>query len=138
MMFSVGSPANLKIQTNEYSDVIRYKLNVHKNDKEADYLKRIEQKELDTSDIADYVIKCLKRMNRKLTPTKRDDLCTVIGEILINAEEHSTTKYRYSMGYFVEEKKDNKHFGVFRLVILNFGDTIYDVSIQPLFRWSEI
>ena len=126
MMFSVGSPANLKIQTNEYSDVIRYKLNVHKNDKEADYLKRIEQKELDTSDIADYVIKCLKRMNRKLTPTKRDDLCTVIGEILINAEEHSTTKYRYSMGYFVEEKKDNKHFGVFRLVILNFGDTIYD------------
>lgn len=126
MMFSVGSPANLKIRTNEYSDVIRYTLNVHKNDKDADYLKRIEQKELDTSDIADYVIKCLKRMNRKLTPVKRDDLCTVIGEILINAEEHSTTKYRYTMGYFVEEKGDNKHFGVFRLVILNFGDTIYD------------
>ncbi len=126
MMFSVGSPANLKIQCNEYSDVIRYTLNVHKNDKEADYLKRIEQKELDTSDIADYVIKCLKRMNRKLTPAKRDDLCTVIGEILINAEEHSTTKYRYTMGYFVEENKDNKHFGVFRMVILNFGDTIYD------------
>lgn len=78
MMFSVGSPANLKIQSNEYSDVIRYTLNVHKNDKEADYLKRIEQKELDTSDIADYVIKCLKRMNRKLTPAKRDDLDTVL------------------------------------------------------------
>jgi hypothetical protein len=76
--------------------------------------------------MADYVIECLARMNKKLTSVKRDDLCTVIGEILINAEEHSTTKYRFSIGYFKEVNIDNNHFGIFRLVILNFGKTIYE------------
>ena len=76
--------------------------------------------------MADYVINSLKRMNKCLTSEKRDDLCIVIGEILINAEEHATTNYRYSIGYFKEEIVGNKHLGIFRLVILNFGKTIYE------------
>jgi hypothetical protein len=84
------------------------------------------QKELDTTEMADYVINSLKRMNKKLTPEKLNDLCTVIGEILINAEEHSTTQHRFSIGYFKEEKDNGNHFGLFRLVILNFGKTIYE------------
>ena len=131
MMFSVGSPVNLGIAKGEYPDVEPYHLNIHRNDPQLDYLERIEKKELDTSDLADYVIKCLKRMNRKWTSEKRDDLCTVIGEILINAEEHSTTQYRFSQGYFVEEVKEDKHFGIFRLVILNFGETIYEKFSSP-------
>lgn len=126
MMFSIGSPVSLDIGERRFPDIIPYKLCIHNNEKEKDYDKRIEQKELDTTEMADYVIDCLERMNNKLTPTKRDDLCTVIGEVLINAEEHSTTKYRFSIGYFKEENVDNKHFGIFRLVILNFGKTIYE------------
>lgn len=126
MMFSVGSPVTLKIKEYCYSDIIRYKLCIHDNEKEKDYHRRMEQKEIDTTEMADYVIECLARMNKKLTPLKRDDLCTVIGEILINAEEHSTTKYRFSIGYFKEENIDGKHYGIFRLVILNFGKTIYE------------
>jgi hypothetical protein len=76
--------------------------------------------------MADYVIDCLHKMNKRLTPEKRDDLCTVIGEVLINAEEHSTTQHRFSIGYFKEEKNNGDHFGLFRLVILNFGKTIYE------------
>jgi hypothetical protein len=86
----------------------------------------MEQKELDTTEMADYVLTCLTRMNKILTPEKLDDLCTVIGEILINAEEHSSTKYRFSIGYFKEYNVDNKHYGIFRLVILNFGKTMYE------------
>lgn len=126
MMFSVGSPVTLKVKEQKFPDIIPYKLCIHDNEKEQNYEKRIEQKELDTTEMADYVIDCLARMNKKLTSAKRDDLCTVIGEILINAEEHSTTKYRFSIGYFKEVNIDNKHYGIFRLVILNFGKTIYE------------
>ena len=126
MMWSVGSPANLGIGQLNFPDVEKFKLRIHDNEKEKDENKRMEQKELDTTEIADYVVNSLKKIGKKLTPDKLNDLCTVIGEILINAEEHSTTKHRFSCGYFKEEKFDNKHFGLFRLVILNFGQTIYE------------
>ena len=58
------------------------------------------KKNLTQTEMADYVISSLERMNKELTPEKLDDLCTVIGEILINAEEHSSTKYRFSIGLF--------------------------------------
>lgn len=126
LLFSVGSPTILNNTEKKFKDIIPYKLCIHNNEKEKDFQKRIEQKEIDTTEMADYVIECLKRMNKKMTRDKLNDLCTVIGEILINAEEHSTTKYRFSIGYFKEETGNENHFGVFRLVILNFGNTIYE------------
>ena len=131
LLFSVGSPCVLNVKEQNYADIIKYKLCIHDNEKEKDYQKRMEQKELDTSEMADYVIDSLKKMNKKLTSDKRADLCTVIGEILINAEEHSTTKYRFSIGYFQEEQTEENHFGIFRLVILNFGQTIYEKFNSP-------
>lgn len=126
MIFSVGSPVTLKVKEFQFDDVIPYKLCIHDNEKEKDLDRRIEQKELDTTELADYVLDSLKRMKKTLTPEKLDDLCTVIGEILINAEEHSSTKYRFSIGYFKEENTNEAHYGIFRLVILNFGQTIYE------------
>ena len=126
LLFSVGSPAVLKLKSVDFEDVIKYPLCVHDIEKTKDPEKRINQKDIDTTTLVDYVIDSLKRMNKQLTNKKRHDLCTVIGETLINAEEHSTTKYRFSIGYFQEEKINDKHFGVFRLVILNFGKTIYE------------
>lgn len=126
MIWSVGSPANLGIGQGNFSDVEKFKLRIYDNTRENDENKRIINKDLDTTEIADYVVNSLKRIGKKLTSPKLNDLCTVIGEILINAEEHSTTKHRFSCGYFKEEKIDNKHFGLFRLVILNFGKTIYE------------
>ena len=126
LLFSVGTPVVLGIKEKESSEIIKYKLRTHNNQSDKDDSKRMAQKELDTTEMADYVINCLKRMNKKLTPEKLNDLCTVIGEVLINAEEHSTTQYRFSIGYFKEEKDNNNHFGLFRLVILNFGKTIYE------------
>jgi len=126
MMWSVGSPATLKIEERTFANVVKYPLRCHSIEKNADEKKRMNQKELDTTELIDYVIDCLKRMNKQLTPKKIDDLCTVIGEILINAEEHSTTNKRFSIGFFREYQENNTHCGLFRLVILNFGRTIYE------------
>lgn len=126
MMFSVGSPANLGIKKKDFPDIIKYPMCSHRALTESDKKDLKARKELDTSLAIDYVIECLKKMGKKLTPKKRSDLCTVIGEILINAEEHSTLHHRFSMGYFHEVNEGGKHTGLFHLVILNFGASIYE------------
>ncbi len=131
LLFSVGSPAILNNNSVHFDDIIPYKLCIHDREKHGDPLKIREQKDIDTTTLVDYVLECLSRLNREITPEKLDDLCTVIGETLINAEEHSTTKYRFSIGYFQETKNDGKHLGLFRLVILNFGKTIYEKFKDP-------
>lgn len=126
MMWSVGSPATLGIAQRKYDNVVKYPLRIHSIKGKSDEKKRMNQKELDTTELIDYVIDSLSKMNKKLTSQKRDDLCTVIGEILINAEEHSTTNKRFSIGFFRDYNDNNNHCGLFRLVILNFGRTIYE------------
>jgi len=126
LIYSVGSPVNLGIKQIDFPDIVKCKLRIHNNRKEKDIEKLMAQKELDTTEMAEYIIECMRKVNRKLSHEKLDDLCTVIGEILINAEEHSTTQHRFSIGYFKEENESGNHFGLFRLVILNFGKTIYE------------
>lgn len=131
LLFSVGSPAIHMNKTVYFKDIIPYKLCIHDRESHIDPIKIIEKKDIDTTTLVDYVIECLKRLNKKLTPEKLDNLCVVISEILINAEEHSSTKYRFSIGYFHEIQEDGKHYGVFRLAILNFGNTIYEKFKAP-------
>lgn len=126
LLFSVGSPAIHSNKTINFHDIIPYPLCVHNREASGDPMKISEQKDIDTTKLADYVLSSLERMGKKLTPEKLDDLCVVISEILINAEEHSTTKNRFSIGYFHEVTNNDTHYGVLRLVILNFGETIYE------------
>ena len=132
LLFSVGSPAIHSKNSKVFDDVVRYTLCIHDREINGNPVKIRERKDLDTTKLVDYVLNCLKKLNRSsLSPEKLDDLCTVIGEILINAEEHSTTKYRFSIGYFHEKNVNGKHYGVFRLAILNFGKTIYEKFSDP-------
>lgn len=124
MLFSVGSQAIHANKHIEYSHIVPYHLCIHKAINNS--IEQIEQKELDTTSLSDYVEKCLSKMGRKLDGESMDDLCTVIGEILINAEEHSSTHCRYSIGYFEQKNIEGKHVGVFQLVILNMGRSIYE------------
>ncbi|MCD8290172.1 MAG: hypothetical protein LUC91_01565 [Prevotella sp.] len=124
MLFSVGSQAVHTNKQQDYPDVIPYNLCIHRktnNDNE-----QAKQKELDTTSLSEYVRECLQRMGRKLPADKIHNLYTIIGEILINAEEHSSTHYRYSIGYFEEQNISNQHIGTFQLVIMNMGRTIYE------------
>lgn len=131
LIFSVGTPDVFDLNTINYTDVEKCSLCTHDASNIKNREKAMEKKDIDTSELALYVVRSLKRMHKKLTPTKREALCIVIGEILINAEEHSSTKYRYSIGYFQEEQVNGVHQGVFRLVIMNFGKTIYDTFKDP-------
>ena len=137
LLFSVGSPAIHANRSKDFVDVVPYKLCIHEKGSSKDILKS-ERKDIDTTTLVDYVLNCLNRINKKLTPEKLDDLCIVISEILINAEEHSSTNFRFSIGYFNEVIENGKHFGVFRLSILNFGQTIYEKFKTPNFPNHEI
>ncbi len=131
MLFSVGTPSIDKNKQIHFEDIIPYPLCIHDREKQGDPIKIEQQKEIDTTNLVDYVLKCLERMGKYLSSEKIEDLSIVIGEILINAEEHSSTKKRYSIGYFHETNENNKHFGIFRLAILNFGETIYQKFKSP-------
>lgn len=126
MIFSIGSPAVLGITQRDFTDIIRNSMCSRSMLTENDRKNLSALKELDTTIMVDYVIQSLAKMNKKLTSKKRNDLCTVFGEILINAEEHSSLKHRFSVGYFQDINENGKHYGMLKLVILNFGATIYE------------
>lgn len=129
LLFSVGSPAVITKNFRKYKDIIPYKLCVH--NREFNKLENAKRKEIDSTEMVDYVIKSLATLDKQLTNDSIEDLSVVIGEILINAEEHSTTKYRYSTGYFQKHNIDGEDFGVFNLAIMNFGETIYEKFKSP-------
>ena len=131
LLFSVGSPVIHTDQSLSFDDIVPYRLCIHNRNSIGDPKKIRMQKDIDTTTLVEYVINSLKTLNRTLTPNKLEDLSNVIGEILINAEEHSTTGYRFSIGYFHKKQKGKKQFGEFRLVILNFGKTIYEKFKDP-------
>lgn len=126
IIFTIGSPTILGVKEANFDGVIKNKMCSHCMNTVNERKRLTEQKEIDTTIMIDYVVDCLKKMNKKLTPKKLNDLSTVVGEILINAEEHSTLHHRFSVGYFYEVNEDGKHYGMLNLVILNFGATIYE------------
>jgi hypothetical protein len=48
-----------------------------------------------------------------------------------NANEHSSIDRRYSVGYFTEKTEGTSRKGVFKLAIMNVGDTIYEKFKSP-------
>lgn len=89
------------------------------------------QRERDNTDLVDYIIACLDKCNRVLTGDAEKELSEIIGEVLANAEEHSSTKKRFVIGYFTYSPEDASILGTFHLVIFNFGDTIYQKFKDP-------
>ena len=132
MSFSVGSPVNLKIREINYDDVERSKLRIYD---EASFarLKRTseEETELEITSLCEYVVNSLSKVGRELTDDEIENLYDVIGEALVNADEHSTTKYRFSIGYFEKKKSDGRSVGLFKLAIMNLGKTIYQKFKDP-------
>jgi hypothetical protein len=131
MLFSVGSPAIHSNNSIHFHDVIKYPLCIYDASIPISQEKKEQQKDIDCTNLIDYVLECLGRFNKVLSPERIEDLAIVISEILINAEEHSTTKIRYSIGYLQEHNEKGQHFGIFNLAIFNFGDNIYQKFKSP-------
>lgn len=138
LLHSIGSFAIHRKESKEFSDIVPYPLCEFKNSKTGNILFNIEKKEKDVTDMVDYVRSSLIRMDKQLSSDSLEDLSIIIGEILINAEEHSTFNHRYSIGYFQEFGNDDDKFGIFNLAILNFGGTIYDKFKDPNCKRPEI
>lgn len=126
ILFSIGAFTNLKGFRINYPDIITYPLKRSQNNPE-----NSGEKEVEITQLVEYINSCLNRMDKNLTSKAFRDFSQIIGEILTNAEEHSTTPFRYSIGYFREYDTHDGHFGYINLVILNFGDTIYEKFKGP-------
>lgn len=137
MINSVGSPVVLLNRKVDYNNVLSYNLRCLDG---LQSRKKVDaQQEYDATTLLLYVNKCLKRMNKELNRAALRELGSIIGETIINAEEHSTLRFRYMVGYFEEtdEQPDN-HYGVLNLVIFNFGQSIYEKFKNPLTPINEI
>ena len=130
MINSVGSPSILINRKVSYKEIIPFRLRCFDGINASSQTKSA-QKEIDATIVLEYVNDCLKRMNKSLNQSALRELGCVIGETLINAEEHSSLNYRYMIGYFEECKDDSQHYGVFNLVIMNFGQSIYEKFKYP-------
>ena len=131
ILYSIGSFAIHANKTKDFEDILPYKLCEFKKAKGVTNLSNIERKEKDVTDMVQYVIDSLAMMNKELTGDSIENLSIIIGEILINAEEHSTDEHRFSIGYFQGHGVGMGEYGIFNLVILNFGETIYDKFRDP-------
>lgn len=127
ILFSIGAFASVKGFTLNFKDIIPYRL----CKAEISHPKASALREIHITEMVDYALKSLAKMKRTLTADAEDNLFKVIGEMLINAEEHSTGNLRYSIGYFQDGHENGEHIGTFNLVILNFGKTIYEKFSDP-------
>lgn len=130
MINSVGSPVELINRKIKFSNIIPYKLR-HFSKETASWQKKLGQKDIDTSDLIQYVIDCLSRFQQTLTQSARQELGNVIGETISNAEEHSSLHNRYLIGYMQEDTKAKSHCGLLYLVMMNTGKTIYEKFKYP-------
>ena len=130
MIYSVGSPVELLNRSMKFSNIIPFRLRHIDGEKTVKKL-RLGQKEIDTSDLIQYVIDCLSRFGKTLSQQARQDLGNVIGETISNAEEHSSLHNRYLIGYMEETHSEKNHYGILNLVMMNTGSTIYEKFKYP-------
>ncbi len=122
VLFSIGAFRTLKQVKIKFDNVIELPLCIgNRNNENSPKIREVH-----ITKMVDYIIACLEKMNRNLSVDAEGNLYKVIGEVIINAEEHSNTSKRYAIGYFEDKQDESHHFGVFNLAILNFGNSIYE------------
>lgn len=134
VLFSIGAFSSIKGFRINYNDIIPYPLSFGI----INHTQASKIREIHITQMVDYVLRCMSKMKRTLTAEAEDDLFKVIGEVLINAEEHSSGDKRFSIGYFQDTEENGEHIGTFNLVILNFGNSIYEKFSDPECPNSQI
>lgn len=128
ILFSIGAYRNLKGIKSDFQNIIPFSILVGNKDNP----KLDDKREVDITKTVDYIKESLSSLNRTLTPEAETNFYKVIGEVIQNAEEHSSSKYRFLIGYFEKPDNSNGEYGVFNLAILNFGSSFYET-----FKTSE-
>lgn len=126
VLFSIGAYRNIRGLQINFKDVVPLPVLINSITNPNCW----GQNEIDLTKIVDYISECLARMGRVLTPEAENEFYKVIGEIMSNAEEHSTMTHRFAIGFF-QEHHGEEDFGIFNFSIFNFGDTIYETFKSP-------
>jgi hypothetical protein len=126
-LFSIGTFRNIGRTQIKRDDIIPFHL--IKGDNFASDAGEEREKEL--TKMVDYIVARCEEMNRTLTWQAENRLSKVIGEVLVNAAEHSGRKFRYAIGYFEKKKNGDSDIGIFNFSILSFGKTIYENFKNP-------
>jgi hypothetical protein len=130
-LFAIGASNTIKgIHTN-YPDVLTYPLKIGQKGI------NIGQKEVESTKLVEHIEKCLNKMDKSLNQESQENFADIIGEVLNNAETHSSTNYRYSIGHF-EYPENGEGDGFFQFVIFNFGQTIYERLNDPVACTNKI
>ncbi len=127
VLFSIGAYSTLRNVKIDFEDIEPLPVLINHLKGDGIYAKN----EIDLTNIVEYIKRCLKRLDQELTVDAESEFYKVIGEVMSNAEEHSTMPFRYAIGFFQERKEDDRHFGIFNFCIINFGETIYDTFKSP-------
>lgn len=121
---AVGIVKNLEIKheyltQNEEKDL---KIFTMRNSKfyQKDNIDQADHKEATVTDFVDHINSCLILNGRELTPEAKSQLCDYTGEIIANAEDHTTDGDWSIVGYL-----DNSHEShECEITIFNFGNTM--------------
>jgi hypothetical protein len=119
-IFSIGTHRTITGIKLNYPDIATYPLRIGKKGSNLGSI------EIESTKLVEHIEKCLGMMKMTLNQPAQENLADIIGEVLNNAEIHSSTDYRYSIGHFEKSKEGDKNVGVFQFVIFNFGQTIYE------------
>ncbi len=122
VLFSIGAFRNIRGLEIKYDNLIPFHLII--GDNRSSNVRAA--KEIEVTQLVDYIEARLAEMQHTLSWQAANRLSKVIGEVLINAAEHSGIKYRYAIGYFEKQQQDTGHVGIFNLTIFSFGRTIYE------------
>jgi len=129
ILYSVGAYKNLRNESQVFRGAIPFAIRIGDRNK-SDYQVR---RDLHTTETVDYIKECLGKVNRTLTDQAETKFYKVIGEMLLNSEDHSGRQMRYLIGHFEDngDEQNEAGYGVFNLSILNFGNTIYETFKSP-------
>lgn len=90
-----------------------------------------------TRDFADHLDDCLGLIGKRLSAKGKSDLLGYVAEVLINAQEHSSTAQWIIVGFIDDEDKKL----IYRAAIFSFGKTIAD-SFNDLekdsYAWQRV
>lgn len=126
IIYSIGAFKNLKGFELKFDNLYPFPILIGNKDNQ----KLDEIREVHITNTVDYIIDSLSKVNRRLTNEAESNFYKVIGEVMQNAEEHSSTKTRYCIGYFEMVNSSEDNYGIFNLAILNFGNSFYDSFVK--------
>jgi hypothetical protein len=90
--------------------------------------RKSSQREVLTTKLTEYVDECLLMYQYTLSDVAKADLSSLVGEVIGNAEDHSSRAEWWVAAYL---RRHEKKIGDFHLTIFNFGKTLFE-SLQDL------